>query len=80
MEFLTGTPIMVQLLQNRLVIKYEPSDPKFNPGDYNFDECKGLVYVTELDGRADTIELMFADKNDKIAFEEQFAAIKLSQD
>lgn len=79
MGFLQGTPLMVKLQANRLVVIYNPKENQATMKDMGLFETRGLYYVRRLQesSREDTIEILFEDTEDLKSVEEYLTQYKL---
>jgi len=80
MEYLAGTPLMEKLQKTRLIIVYYPNDKKAEQEELGLPYCEGLYYIRYLQGREDTLEILFEEQRDLDMVEQKLTQFKLGQD
>ncbi len=76
-KLLRGSPSMEKLQKNRLVFTLDPNDTHPSTKELGLYETKGLVYIRNLSGRKDTVEVMFEKEEDLEMLEQYLTQYKM---
>lgn len=79
LKLLQGNPVLTEMLRNSLVIGYTPSDKKVSYARMGLDDTQGLFCIRKVQGREDTIEILFENKKDLEVAESALLIEKLAQ-
>ena len=80
MESLVGTNLIADLLRHRLVLVYGPNEKTFTAVEMGLFDIDGMFHMRELQGRPDTIELLFEHKLAINVIQATLTQLKLSRD
>lgn len=80
LQRLAGTDLFVQMLRNKLVIKYDPSDTPAKLIELGLMETQGLFHIRDVHGRGDSFEILFELEEDRDMTEQHLTQYKLGQD
>ena len=78
MNWIKGTDLMLQLMKNRLVIRYDAGDKIIGYQELGLWDTAGHVYMAEKN--KDNIELYFENSSDMVAVEAQLSIAKLASE
>lgn len=80
-ELLRGTDIMINMQKTRLLIVLNPNDKPLlgQEKQIGLYDCQGLVYYRKLQGRDDTIEILFELEQDRDLVQEHLIKYKMSE-
>lgn len=80
LEKIAGSELMSKLMLNRLVIALDPTEKVPSTEDLGLFETKGVFHYRTLQGRNDTIEILFELADDMEATKEALVICKMRAD